>query len=241
MKYFFTYSFVLIASLSYSQQKNNLIGIIRDSSNNEPLPYATIINLYTNKTTIANKQGVFSVPVKADQLISFASMGYNFDTLRVTGKLLSKDTLIILLSPLTHKLLDITVYASKKYNAYQLDSMERRKDFFRTMTEHTQPVFSNANSGPGIGFNLDHFYSREKKKRKSISLFDEIENEQYINYRFNPEEISKYASFTTDSLLLFMQQYRPSYNWLRKHTNEEDILYYVNDKLKIFFKRKEKN
>jgi len=41
--------------------------------------------------------------------------------------------------------------------------------------------------------------------------------------------------------LLFMQQYRPSYNWLRKHTNEEDILYYVNDKLKIFFKRKEKN
>ncbi len=227
--------------MANAQQKNMLIGYIKDSSNNKPLPYASIINLYTNKINISNKSAFFSIPIKENQLISFASIGYNYDTLRITEKILAQDTLIILLSPLTHKLIDVTVYASKKYNAYQLDSMERRKDFFQLMSEHTQPVFSSANQGPGIGLNLDHFYNREKKKRNAIGLFEQMENEQYINYRFNPDEVSKYATFTSDSLLIFIQQYRPSFNWLRKHNSEDEILYYINDKLKIFFGRKENN
>lgn len=239
MKYFFTLCLMMSVYLVNAQQKNKLIGVIKDSVTKQPLPYSTIINLYTNKTNVADKRGLFSIAIKENQLISFASIGYNFDTVRITEKKIAQDTLFVFLSPLTHRLLDVTVFASKKYNAYQLDSLERRRDFFQLMSEHTQPVFSSANQGPGIGLNLDHFYNREKRKRNAIGMFDQIEDEQYINYRFNPEEVGKYASLNADSLLLFMQQNRPSYAWLRKHTSEEDLIYYINDRLKVFFGRKE--
>ncbi|WP_439516359.1 hypothetical protein [Sediminibacterium sp.] len=45
----------------------------------------------------------------------------------------------------------------------------------------------------------------------------------------------------TEKLRLFMQQHRPSYDWLRKHTSEEDIRYYINEQLKIFSKNYNKN
>ena len=168
-------------------------------------------------------------------------MGYNFDTVRINKDSLAKDTLVFYLAQLTHKLLDVTIISSKKYNAYQLDSIERRRDFFQTMSEHTQPVISGPNSGMGfgVGLNLDHFYNREKLKRNAINMFDVMEDEQYINYRFNPEIVSQYASLSNDSLVLFMQLYRPNYTWLRKHSREDDIFYYINDKLKAFFMRKE--
>jgi hypothetical protein len=194
-------------------------------------------NISLNKTVLSNKNGVFKISAGENQLLSFASVGYNFDTLRCTGTILQKDTLYIFLTPFRRTLQEVTV--TSKYTGYQLDSIERRNDFFQTMSDHTIPVASNANSGAGIGLNLDHFYDREKRKRKVIGLFDQMEQEQYINYRFPPLLVSKYATLSEDSLSLFIQLYRPSYDWLRKYTTQEDILYYINDKLKLFLKAKE--
>jgi len=149
----------------------------------------------------------------------------------LTGK-----EITFLLKSLSHALPDVVV-KSNQYSPYQLDSMERRNAFFGTRNEHVQPMFSTANSGAGIGLNLDHFYKADKDKRNAISLFYQIENDQYINYRFTAELVGKYTSLSADSTLQFMQQYRPDYKWLRKHTGEEDMLYYINDKLKLFLKK----
>ena len=66
-----------------------------------------------------------------------------------------------------------------------------------------------------------------------------MEQEEYINYRFTPQLVSKYASLSIDSLIQFTQEFRPEYQWLRHHQTEEDMLFYINDKLKIFFKRED--
>lgn len=239
MKYFFLAFCSLIITTVFSQDKNVLTGYLKDSITHEAVPYASITNLSSNKTVLSNKNGIFKIAVKENQLLSFASVGYTFDTLRISAKIISQDTIHIFLSPITISLQTVIVIGKIKYSAYQIDSIQRRKDFFQTMSEHTIPVASLANSGAGIGLNLDHFYNREKRKRKVISLFDQMEQEQYINYRFTPIVINKYTTLRDDSLSIFIQQYRPSYDWLRKHTEEEDIAYYINDKLKLFFRRKD--
>lgn len=218
-----------------------LTGYLKDSITHEAVAYASITNINTNKTVLTNNQGFFKIAIKENQLLSFAAVGFTFDTLRVSTKILSQDTIHVFLSPITISLETVFVIGKLKYSAYQIDSIQRRKDFFQTISDHTIPVASLANSGAGIGLNLDHFYNREKRKRSTISLFDQMEQEQYINYRFAPGMIRKYVTLSNDSLALFVQQNRPSYDWLRKHTEEEDLVYYINDKLKLFFKRKENN
>jgi len=239
MRSFLIFFLTVFISSAFSQNKVYLSGTLKDSISNQPLQFASVTNVTTRQTVLSNKNGFFKIAVSQNQLLSFASVGYNFDTVLINEKKLQKDTLHILLSPLTKSLADVTVYSNMKLSAYQSDSLKRRNDFFQTMSDHTLPVFSNGNSGSGIGLNLDRFYGREKRKKKAIDLFDQIEQEQYINYRFTPLLVSKYATLSADSLSLFIQQYRPAYSWLRKHTEEEDVLYYINDKLKLFFKRKD--
>lgn len=233
MKYFFSLIFISFTLFSYAQKFK---GVVKDSMTNEPVAFVSITDLFAKSAVIlSDKSGAFNLTAGRDHIISFAAVGYSFDTIRISEELLNKGFFIVYLKPLSHKLPDVIV-KSNKYNHYQLDSIERRKDFFSTTSEHTQPVVSLANSGAGLGINLDHFSKYEKNKRASITFFNEIEKDQYINYRFSPQVVTKYTSLSIDSTQLFMQRYRPTYDWLRKHSTEEDLLYYINDKLKTFLK-----
>jgi hypothetical protein len=51
--------------------------------------------------------------------------------------------------------------------------------------------------------------------------------------------VGTYTGLKGDSLNTFINKYSPDYDWLRKHTSDEDVFYYINDKLKDFYKRKE--
>ncbi len=230
--------FSLLALTSIAQQKVVSIGIIKDSVTREIIPFTAITNLNNNKTVISNKAGLFYLNMNENHLLSFAAVGYYFDTIRINKEILQKDSIHIYLKPITKSLESVTVYSKIKYNAYQKDSIKRREEFFINKSDYAIPTFSNANSGAGLGFNLDHFYGREKKKRRVVSLFDKMEQEQYINYRYTPQLVNEYTQLNDDALSDFIQQSRPSYNWLRKHVEQEDIVYYINDQLKLFQKKK---
>ena len=216
-----------------AQQKSSVIGIIRDSVTNAIVEFAGITN--NKKTTvISNTKGIFKIEVAKNNLVTIVAVGYNFDTTRITDELLKLDTVVIFLHPLAKRLADVTVNSKTKLSQYQLDSIERRKDFFINKSDVKLPVVSLANSGVGLGINLDHFYSRERRKRNALDLFYSMENQSYTNYRFTPEIINKYTLLSGEQLVAFMQQNRPTYNWLRTHISEEDLFYYINDKLKLF-------
>lgn len=180
--------------------------------------------------------GRFQIELVENQVLSFAAVGYYFDTIHFNNQYLPQDTLALMLPPLTFSLGNVTVTA-RGMSRYQLDSMERRKDFLQDIVNYTIPTIAQANSGAGIALNLDHFSRHEKNKRKAFSFFESNEKEAYINYRFPASLVTKYSGLRDEALQLFMQQYRPSDTWLRGHKTEEDIKYYINDKLKLFFKR----
>ena len=45
------------------------------------------------------------------------------------------------------------------------------------------------------------------------------------------------SGLKNEALQNFVQRHRPTYEWLRKHPKEEDIKYYINEKLKEDKKR----
>jgi hypothetical protein len=115
--------------------------------------------------------------------------------------------------------------------------LKRREAYFGTRSSHKLPTATIANSGVGLGINLDRFYKREKQRNKWIDMFDIMEQDAYINYRFTPELVAKYTRLEGDALYHFIQKNRPSAKWLRKHKTEEDLLYYINEKSTSEFKK----
>jgi hypothetical protein len=176
--------------------------------------------------------------VALNDVLFVTADGYHFDTLRYN--ILMRDTIILYMSTLANVLPAVTV-TTKGYTKYQLDSLKRRDEFLTAAGGTEKPVISKATGeGAGIGVNLDLLSKNERSKRRAFRQFEEHEKEMYINFRFSPELVNDYTGLTGDTLIRFMQLYTPSYNWLRTHTDNQDIFYYLNDKLKSFYKRGEK-
>lgn len=236
MRIWFGIVLLLVTSFSFGQEKNVKWGYLRDSVTHEAIVLASVTNISTKTTVMTSATGRFKIDLKENQIISFAAVGYYFDTLHYTNALLTKDTLELYLSPLAHNLGNVTV-TSKGMSRYQLDSIERRNEFLHDIVSYKIPTFSDGNSGAGIGLNIDRFSKHEKDKRRRYEFFETNEKEEYINYLFPASLVIKYSSLKDDELQQFMQQYRPTYDWLRKNKTEEDLMYYINEKLKLFFKR----
>jgi hypothetical protein len=220
------------AAITCIAQKKPIPGIITDKVTLQPIRNASIRNIISGTSIISKQDGSFTTDVSEGNILAFTANGYYTDTLTITNKLLQNGRLTIQLIPLPPTLENVTVTSS--YNRYQNDSVERRKNFLQTVGENKINVIGPPSSDKdfGISINLDHFKKPEKNKRKARSLFDLTEEEAYINYRWNETVVEKYTSFTNDQLTSFIQKSRPTYEWLRSHTAEEDLLYYINSQLK---------
>ena len=236
MRLFCIVCLLIISTNTFSQKKEMIWGYLKDSVTNEPIVLASVANFETKKTVMTSNKGRFKIEIVDNQILSFAAVGYFFDTVAFHKNLLVNDTLYLFLKPLVNSLGNVTVFA-KNTNTYREDSIERRKDFMGTRVQYTIPTVALSNTGAGLGINLDRYSRHEKEKRKAFAFFEANEKEEYINYRFPAAIVTKYSGLKDDALQDFMQLHRPSYEWLRKHKTEEDIKYYINDKLKAFFKR----
>lgn len=216
-------------------QKRLVKGYVLDSATHKPLTNAIITNENLRKIVFANNEGFFSITASRNEFISFDAFNYKFDTLMVNRTL--PDTITIYLAPETATLPGVTVTA-KGYSQYQIDSMQRRMSFVSDVGAK-KPEVSTANSGAGIGINLDAIFGKkDRQRRRAYKNFDEQERQAYIDYRFSPAIVMQYTGFKGDTLAAFMRRYTPSYEWLRNHPSNEDIVYYINDKLKLFAHKK---
>lgn len=229
--------FIIVSISASAQKRTRIAGYVLDSIKYSPVKDAVVLNTNSNRTATTNDKGIFILQVAPGDILYVTADGYHFNTLRYT--MLMRDTVYMYMNTLAHVLPGVTVTA-KGYTKYQLDSMQRRNDFLIAAGGDKKPIASNAASGAGIGFDLDQLLSKkEKNKRKAFKQFDAHEKDMYINSRFSPEIVHDYTGLSGDTLTRFMRLYTPSYDWLRAHTANEDIFYYLNDKLQDFYKRKD--
>lgn len=215
-------------------QKKLIHGFVADSSTQLPVYNAAVSNEITKKTASTNEKGFFTITVSVGDLLFISAANYHFDTLKCLPPL--RDTVFIFLNKLPNVLKTVTV-TTKGYTKYQQDSLKRRETFYKDLGLKRTSV-STANDGAGLGINLDYFSKAQRDKRRAEKLFKAHEKDAYINYRFSIDTVALYTGLKNESLQNFMNLYTPSYDWLRAHTADEDVFFYINEKLKLYFNRK---
>ena len=229
--------FLLLFFTAATAQKRLVRGYVRDSITGVPIVNAIITNEATKKMITPDGNGFFSITASRGDLIFINAFNYDFDTIKAVSSL--PDTLHITLIRTNEILPEVTV-STQGYSRYQSDSLRRHDEFVSDMGGiGKMPKVSKAdNMAAGVGINLDAFARKKTKDRdKAYSTFDYLEKQAYIDYRFSPQTVSQITGLKGDSLINFMHKYTPSYKWLRQHTTNEDVLYYVNDKMKVFAKQ----
>ncbi|MDA3616555.1 peptidase associated/transthyretin-like domain-containing protein [Polluticaenibacter yanchengensis] len=239
MKRLYIFAFIILCISQVGLAQNKVFkGTVIDSATQKPLANTTILLVTKGVSSSTNMNGSFAVEAGVGSLLAFIKDGYYSDTVSIKIENILDSSYTFRLKPLHGTLEDVTI-TSDKYSKYQQDSLARRTYFLRTVGENKIPVISQANNlGFGVAINIDHFTKREKTKRAARSLFEILEEDAYINSRWNEQVVAGYTSLAGDELITFMAEYRPSYKWLRKNTADDDILYYVNGKLSKFKKKK---
>ncbi len=208
-----------------------------DRSTSNIISLATVTNLNKGKSVVSSYSGRFTIVAEIGNLLVTSFAGYDFDTIRVTPEMMN-DTITIRMKMLSTMLPMVTITGNSKYSSYQLDSMERRVQHAGLLTKANLKAIDGPveGSGFGISFSLDRYSKREKQKRKAKELFEMMEEEAYINYRFGDKKITQYTGLKEEGLVEFINLYRPKYDWLRKHPIEEDVVDYINNKLRAYRK-----
>ncbi|HZI02113.1 MAG TPA: hypothetical protein VEX63_13260 [Flavisolibacter sp.] len=221
----------MVAATDTQAQRNMLNGVIKDSITHLPIHGVTVSNPITRTKVTTDAKGFFRIAVAPDEILYFFAPTYRIDTLRYS--VLFQNPIELFLTPNGVWLGGVTVEA--QYSKYQLDSMERIASFKTAQGQRLQTASALNEGGFGIGINLDRvFKSKYKQHKKQEALFKRTEERAYIDSRFSAKMVSAYTGLKGERLWQFMLQYTPEYAWLRRHTSQEEVLVYINEKLKIF-------
>lgn len=222
---------LILITIAGSAQRRVVNGFLRDSVTLFPIANGTITNATIKKTVKSDREGFFKLEAAPNDFIYASARSYHFDTLKYS--LMFTDTITIYLSFSGNVLPAVTVKG--QYTKYQLDSIERKREFDQSRGTVLKTLATNHPSGFGLTFNLDKVFKKKYRNQKSDErLFSTLEKMEYIDYRFSPNLVAYYTGYKGDKLRTFMNLYTPSFEWLRQHPSNEDVLYYINDKLKAF-------
>src|SRR6201991_5224996 len=217
---YITYPFVILLLLSSIEgsAQQFLTGKIYKKNSAEPLISVSIHNISAQRYDLSEENGSYRIQVVPGDHVSFSSVGYIADTVTVTAAMLTADYPVYL---------DVRAQTLKavrvgEFSNYQLDSMDRRKEYSWVYDHGNTPRVEHERKGDGVGVTLNIFRNasaKEKQREKLEKRLGKEEEEFYIDSRYNKDFVTKITHQRGDSLQQFMQKYRPSYDYCRKAAN----------------------
>ena len=208
-----------------------------DSASGKPVALATITNLNKGRFSVTDYNGLFRILAEPDNVLVASYTGYDLDTFRISDNM--RDTIIVQMHLLENLLPEAIITAKSRYTQYQLDSMNRRMLHADVLDKTGIPTIGGPAEGSGFGItlNLGRRSKREKDQRKFKTQFDLMEQEAFISSRFPPEKVAEITGLANEKLVDFLNTYRPSYEFARKHQTKDDLLDYINSKMKDYRKK----
>ncbi len=235
MRFIITISFLIFCFIEQSGAQQLLKGKIYDRQTDSVLASTTILNATKKVYALSSREGEYSIEAREGDKIVFSSVGYLSDTFKVMNYMIDAgyDVTMTLKNNL---LKNVTVRAPN----YKEDSMERREDYAAFYNRPKKQLVSKTGpqNGVGMAFSPIGFFSNRSKNRKTAKNLEYQEQQDFVDYSFSRRYVEKLTNLHGDSLLSFMLQCRPSYEFCRS-ASEEDMLHYVNDKLMVYLKQEE--
>lgn len=227
-KFYILLVFSILLSAGVGAQRKVINGYLLDSLNHYPVA-GKVTNATNKRSVTTDANGFFKLEAGPNDFIFAVAPVYKYDT--VSYNMLFRDTITLFLAPGANVLPNVIV--TSKYTRYQMDSIQRRAEFEQDRGTVINAIDKSHGPGFGVNVNLDRFFKKKyRDKKDEEKVFNRLEKNAYVNYRFSPQLVSMYTGLKGDSLQTFILRNSPSYEWMRQHTTNEDVLYYINDKLK---------
>lgn len=228
--------FFLYAALPVLSQ-TSITGKVYEATTDSVLAGVTVMNSAGTSFVQTDKNGYYHIAAREDDKLIFTISGYEPDTLLVENYMFYT-RMDITLHVKAILLKGVTVLATD----YRTDSLNRRA-YYGHLLDHKEPGITGRNTPGGFGIvlsPLSHFSRESRQRRELRKRLERAERDDYIDRLFSAELVKRVTRLEGDSLRLFMYTYRPSYDFCRK-TSTTEMLVYISDKLKEFRKPRKKN
>ncbi len=205
-----------LASQTDSTNTKVLRGIIVDDSLGYILPLVHLWNEGTQRGTISNESGEFSIHAGNHDTLIFSALGYSDHILVVSNSVMIQN-LVVRLKPKKYEIEEVIVrrfgnYESFKYQVIHLDLPNTRTDYLReyirasaataAMEADRERAIEDHMNGFGYAIPLSGGISREKEIIEKISNLKK--REQIINEKFNRELVRDITQLEEDKLTEFI-------------------------------------
>lgn len=218
-----------LACQTFAQQKP-LQGIVTDKSSNQRLAKVYIYNTRNDEGLYNNNKGEFSTQAIPGDTLVTALSGYAIDTLVYKGQ----PALYFQLIPLSIRLQEVKIIGS---------TVNPKEKYQRTLNEYkyaldrgsSKDLLNLNQSGAGLG--IDAIYNLLSRKganaRHLQKILEKDYREQIIDFRFRPDYVGKVLNIHDFELKDFMQQYRPTYEFVLSASDYAFIVF-VRNSYKIY-------
>ncbi|GGE11893.1 hypothetical protein [Sphingobacterium cellulitidis] len=211
----------------FAQQ--SLEGIVYDKDTKRRLGEVQIRNLNTQKYIYNDARGEFRTSVKAGDVLVFKKIGYFSDTLVYNNNAV----LIVNLKENVAQIETVTVVGRKSPDEVLA---EIKRDYGKAFELSTPgDLFSVGRTGAGLNINsLYNMVSKEGKNARRFTQFiGKLHEENIIDFNFTPELVRSLVGLEGDELKVFMQLFRPTYEFVST-ANYYQMVKYIKSKYEVF-------
>lgn len=236
MKKIVTILFLLIAFLSFSQEKTYMKGSVFNMQNNLPLENVNIVNLNQVKGTITNIKGEFSILAAVNDTLHFSFIGYKSVKIRVSSDMIKYSGTKIGMSELAYALEEVVVTPYRLTGILEIDAK------YAPVNTNKQYSISGLNKGYEVrngdmgvvgkilgaisdpaGFLYNVFGSKPKELRKLKKMKQEDEIRNLLLTKFDRETITEMLNITKEELEEMLRHCKYSKEFI-KNANDLQIL-----------------
>lgn len=216
MKFFIAIIVFLGSTSMLFAQTKSVQGIVIDKETKQRLAKVYIYNLRTRDGLYNNTKGEFStVAVPGDTLVA-ALTGYGVDTIVFKGQ----SAAYFQLKSLGIRLRDVVIQ-QKRLSPQQQYEKNVKEFRYQTQKGSSKDLLSLGNGGVGLGIDaIYNLLSRQGRNARHLQkILEKDYREDLIDYRFNANLVRQILGIKDDELVDFMQQYRPTYQFVLDATD----------------------
>lgn len=223
--YILLFLFSLFSGIAAAQQ-TPVKGFVIDKGSKQRLAKVYIYNSRSDDGLYNNNKGEFSTLAAVGDTLFAALQGYGVDTIIYKGN----PAIYFQLKSLAIQLKEVSITGS---------SLTPRERYDKTLKEYKYATELGSSkdllnlSSRGVGLGIDAIYNLLSRKGKNArhlqAILERDYKQQIIDYRFNANFVGKSLRISGYDLQDYMQQYRPSYDFVLAATDYEFIVLIRNN------------
>lgn len=208
----FRYALLLISFLtSLTVSAQTVKGFVLNKDTKQRIAQVYIYNENKDLGIYNNGKGEFTLNASPGDVLFAAREGFALDTIVFNGE----SAVYFQLKPLAIMIEQVEINEAKLNPTLQY--LKTRQEYrYGTEKGQVKDVFSLSNAT--VGLSIDAIYSLLSKQGRNARNLQKILERDYreslIDYRFKPEVVARILNIKDPELTDFMQQYRPTYNFI---------------------------